>query len=78
MRRALAVLAAVPMILFAAACGSDDGATTAAAPSGGASGVKVAGNVGAKPSVTFPSGTPAKKSSYEVIQPGAGDGVKAA
>ncbi|MCF6476016.1 FKBP-type peptidyl-prolyl cis-trans isomerase [Nonomuraea sp. MG754425] len=83
MRRALAVLAAVPLILSAAACGSDDGAgagagtDTGAVASGGSSGVKVAGDVGAKPTVTFPSGSPATKSSYEVIQPGTGDGVKA-
>ncbi|MEU8361546.1 FKBP-type peptidyl-prolyl cis-trans isomerase [Nonomuraea sp. NPDC048882] len=82
MRRALAVLAAVPMIMFAAACGSDGaptatGPATASASPGASSGVKVAGSVGAKPTVTFPSGTPAKTSSYEVIQPGAGDGVKA-
>ncbi|MEV4799796.1 FKBP-type peptidyl-prolyl cis-trans isomerase [Nonomuraea sp. NPDC049421] len=76
MRRALAVLAAVPLILFAAACGSDDGSGTTAS-TGGSSGVKVAGNVGAKPTVTFPSGTPATTSSYEVIQPGDGTGVKA-
>ncbi|MFC4121090.1 FKBP-type peptidyl-prolyl cis-trans isomerase [Nonomuraea zeae] len=76
MRRALAVLAAVPLILFAAACGSDGGATTSAAPSGQA-GVKVTGNVGAKPTVTFPSGSPATKSSYEVITPGTGAAVKA-
>ncbi|MFC7584249.1 FKBP-type peptidyl-prolyl cis-trans isomerase [Nonomuraea antimicrobica] len=66
----------MPLILFAAACGSENGATTAAAPSGGSSGVKVAGNVGAKPTVTFPSGKPATTSSYEVIQPGGGTGVK--
>ncbi|MFB4262081.1 FKBP-type peptidyl-prolyl cis-trans isomerase [Nonomuraea sp. GTA35] len=88
MRRALAVLAAVPLTLFAAACGSDNGATpgattsatanaTASTAAGAPSGVKVAGNVGAKPTVTFPSGTPATKSSYEVIQPGTGAGVKA-
>ncbi|MEV4115845.1 FKBP-type peptidyl-prolyl cis-trans isomerase [Nonomuraea sp. NPDC049695] len=69
----------MPLILFAAACGSDDSASTGAsgAPAAaGASGVKVTGNVGGKPTVTFPSGTPATKSSYEVIQPGAGNGIK--
>ena len=75
MRRALAVLAAVPLIFFAAACGSDDGSGTTAS-SGGSSGVKVEGNVGAKPTVTFPSGSPATTSSYEVIEPGNGEGVK--
>ncbi|WP_336215490.1 FKBP-type peptidyl-prolyl cis-trans isomerase [Nonomuraea sp. LPB2021202275-12-8] len=78
MRRALAVLAAVPLIFFAAACGSD---TPAAPAAGGASasagaGVKVTGNVGAKPTVTFPSGSPATKSSYEVLTAGTGPAVK--
>ncbi|MFG1703222.1 FKBP-type peptidyl-prolyl cis-trans isomerase [Nonomuraea sp. M3C6] len=80
MRRALAVLAAVPLILFAAGCGSDGGAnpasTASTASTGGSAGVKVTGNVGAKPTVTFPSGAPATKSSYEVIQPGTGPAVK--
>ncbi|TDC97528.1 FKBP-type peptidyl-prolyl cis-trans isomerase [Nonomuraea deserti] len=84
MRRALAVSAAVPLLFSAAACGSDDGAnsgatssaTSSAAPADGAK-VSVAGNVGAKPTVTFPSGSPATTSSYKVIQPGAGDGIKA-
>jgi peptidylprolyl isomerase len=75
MRRVLAVLAALPLIFSAAACGSGDGGTTSAA-SGGSSGLKVTGNVGAKPTVTFPAGTPATKSSYEVIQPGTGTQVK--
>ncbi|MEW9551616.1 FKBP-type peptidyl-prolyl cis-trans isomerase [Nonomuraea sp. NPDC050783] len=74
MRRVLAVLAAMPLILFAAGCGSEGGA--AGAGSGGSSGVKVTGNVGAKPTVAFPSGSPATKSSYEVIQPGTGTQVK--
>ncbi|MGP3957733.1 FKBP-type peptidyl-prolyl cis-trans isomerase [Nonomuraea sp. 3N208] len=80
MRRVLAILAALPLILFAAACGSEDSPATSAsasAPAGGSAGVKVTGNVGAKPTVTFPSGTPATKSSYEVIQPGTGAAVKA-
>ncbi|MFC5828590.1 FKBP-type peptidyl-prolyl cis-trans isomerase [Nonomuraea insulae] len=81
MRRAMAVLAAVPLILFAAACGSGGGtsatATASATAPGGSAGVKVAGTVGAKPTVTFPSGSPATKSSYEVIHPGAGTGLKA-
>lgn len=76
MRRVLAALAATPLILLAAACGSDDGATTSAATNG-ASGVKVTGTVGAKPTVTFPSGSPATKSSYEVIHAGTGNDLKA-
>ncbi|QYC42812.1 FK506-binding protein [Nonomuraea coxensis DSM 45129] len=74
MRRVLAVLTAMPLIFFAAGCGSDGGATGAA--SGGSAGVKVAGDLGAKPTLTFPSGTPATKSSYEVIQPGSGTEIK--
>ncbi|MEU6713446.1 FKBP-type peptidyl-prolyl cis-trans isomerase [Nonomuraea sp. NPDC046802] len=82
MRRALAVLAAVPLLLFAAACGGSDGGTTAATTgattaAGASSGLKVGGAVGAKPTVTFPAGQPAAKSSYEVVQPGTGDGLKA-
>lgn len=83
MRRALAVLAAVPLILFAAACGSDDGTSTTStgtstsAAAGQVSDLKVAGNLGAKPTVTFPAGSPAVKSAYEVIEPGSGDGIKA-
>ncbi|MEV1177078.1 FKBP-type peptidyl-prolyl cis-trans isomerase [Nonomuraea sp. NPDC049784] len=80
MRRALAVLAAVPLILSAAACGSSDNSSSTAASSApgasGASGFKVTGNVGAKPTVSFPSGSPATTSSYTVVQPGAGDALK--
>ncbi|NUR92558.1 MAG: hypothetical protein HOY71_51515, partial [Nonomuraea sp.] len=78
MRRALAVLAAVPLIFFAAACGdSDAGANGGAATSTGSPELTVTGNIGAKPTVTFPSGSPATKSSYKVIQPGTGPQVKA-
>ncbi|MGP3913570.1 FKBP-type peptidyl-prolyl cis-trans isomerase [Nonomuraea sp. 10N515B] len=76
MRRVLAVLAAMPLIFFAAACGSEESPATGAS-AGVNAGVKVTGNVGAKPTVTFPSGSPATKSSYEVIQPGTGAAVKA-
>ncbi|MEV4396748.1 FKBP-type peptidyl-prolyl cis-trans isomerase [Nonomuraea sp. NPDC049607] len=77
MRRALAVLAAVPLIFFAAACGDTDaGANGGAATSTGSAGLKVTGDVGAKPTVTFPAGSPATKSSYQVIQPGTGPEVK--
>ncbi|MFI6316103.1 FKBP-type peptidyl-prolyl cis-trans isomerase [Nonomuraea sp. NPDC050556] len=61
MRRRLAVLAAVPL-LFAAACG---GSTDAG-------GLKVAGAAGAEPQVTFPTGDPAAKSSYQVLNAGSG------
>ncbi|MBB6348335.1 MAG: hypothetical protein K0R62_4323 [Nonomuraea muscovyensis] len=76
MRRAMAAMAAVPLIFSAAACGSDSGAGGAAQTQQQA-GVKVTGNVGAKPTVTFPSGTPASKSSYEVLSAGTGPAVKA-
>ncbi|MDA0634334.1 FKBP-type peptidyl-prolyl cis-trans isomerase [Nonomuraea sp. MCN248] len=72
MRRALAALAAVPLLLLAAACGSE---TTPAGD--GSAGVKVAGQVGAKPTVTFPTGNPATKSSYKVLEAGTGPAVKA-
>lgn len=78
MRRALAVLAAVPLIFFAAACGSDTAATSGSpGAGGGATGVKVTGNLGAKPTVTI-SGAPATKSSYQVIAPGTGRRSRAA
>ncbi len=79
MRRALAALAAVPLIFFAAACGSDTPAAPAAGGSSTAAGagVKVTGEVGAKPTVTFPAGSPATKSSYEVLAAGTGPAVKA-
>lgn len=64
MRRRLAVLAALPLIFAAAACG---GSTDAAAAT-----VKVSGGAGAEPQVTFPTGTPAAKSSFQVLNPGTG------
>jgi peptidylprolyl isomerase len=70
--RRLAVLAAVPL-LFAAACGSGGGAAAKPTP---ASGVKVAGEFGAKPQVTFPSGKPPVTSSSETIKEGAGDQIR--
>ncbi|WP_084958349.1 FKBP-type peptidyl-prolyl cis-trans isomerase [Thermoactinospora rubra] len=60
MRRALAVVAALPL-LFAAACGS-----------GAPEALQVTGKVGAKPEATFPTGAPAKVSSYQVLDPGKG------
>lgn len=74
MRRALAALAAVPMLFFAAACGSE---TASTASGDGSAGVKVTGEVGAKPTVTFPSGDPATTSSYKVLETGDGPAVKA-
>jgi FKBP-type peptidyl-prolyl cis-trans isomerase len=73
MRRALAALAAVPLLLLAAACGSE----TAAPAADGSAGLKVSGQVGAKPTVAFPAGEPATKSSYKVLETGTGPAVKA-
>lgn len=75
MRRRLAVMAVVPLIFTAAACGSSDSGASSA-PSAASAGVKVSGGVGAKPTVTFPSGSPATKSSFEVINEGTGPAVK--
>ncbi|MFF4195607.1 FKBP-type peptidyl-prolyl cis-trans isomerase [Nonomuraea sp. NPDC001831] len=64
-------------MFFAAACGDTDaGANGGAATSTGSAGLTVTGNVGVKPTVTFPAGSPATKSSYQVIQPGTGPEVK--
>ncbi|MEO3810158.1 FKBP-type peptidyl-prolyl cis-trans isomerase [Sphaerisporangium sp. B11E5] len=73
--RRLAVLAAAVPLLLAAACGSGGG--TAAKPTTPVSGVKVAGDFGKKPQVTFPSGKPPGTSSSETIKEGQGDPVKA-
>jgi peptidylprolyl isomerase len=72
--RRLALLAALPL-LFATACGHDSGSVTAktAVP---AAGVKVAGEFGKKPQVTFPSGKPPATSSTQTISQGTGVAVK--
>lgn len=81
MRRRLAVLAAVPL-LFAAACGSEGGGSDAAATPassaapGNATELKVAGKADAKPTVAFPAGAPATKSSAQVLTEGQGEPVK--
>ncbi|WP_214410979.1 FKBP-type peptidyl-prolyl cis-trans isomerase [Sphaerisporangium fuscum] len=72
--RRLAVLAALPL-LFAAACGSNSGDVTAKTGTS-ASGVKVAGEFGKKPQVTFPSGKPPATSSSATISQGQGSPVK--
>ncbi|MBG0833058.1 FKBP-type peptidyl-prolyl cis-trans isomerase [Planomonospora sp. ID67723] len=69
-RRSLAVLAAVPL-LFAVACGTEEPDR----PAGG-SGLKVTGEIGKKPSVVFPSGAPATKSSEETVKDGSGTEFK--
>ncbi|GAA3447230.1 FKBP-type peptidyl-prolyl cis-trans isomerase [Planomonospora venezuelensis] len=66
-RRSLAVLAAVPLF-FAAACGTEAPDQAAA----GAGGLKVTGDIGKKPAVVFPSGSPATKSSETTVKDGSG------
>jgi peptidylprolyl isomerase len=72
--RRLALLAALPL-LFAAACGNNSGDVTAKT-GGSPAGVKVAGEFGKKPQVTFPSGKPPATSSTQNISPGQGAAVK--
>jgi peptidylprolyl isomerase len=72
--RRLAVLAALPL-LFAAACGNS-GNVTAKAGGTPAAGVKVAGEFGKKPQVTFPAGKPPATSSAQTISEGQGSPVK--
>ncbi|WP_405148125.1 FKBP-type peptidyl-prolyl cis-trans isomerase [Sphaerisporangium sp. NBC_01403] len=72
--RRLAVLAALPL-LFAAACGGNNGDVTAK-PGAAPSGVKVAGEFGKKPQVTFPAGKPPATSSAQTISEGQGNAVK--
>ncbi|MEV8635187.1 FKBP-type peptidyl-prolyl cis-trans isomerase [Streptosporangium sp. NPDC051023] len=68
-RRSLAVLAAVPL-LFAAACGSEGGAGTAATATGvSAPALKVTGAANTKPTVAFPAKV-VETSSYQVVTPG--------
>jgi peptidylprolyl isomerase len=74
-RRSMAVLAALPL-LFAAACGSGGGETTASSnpaassPAGnGVTALKVTGAANAKPTVVFPSKV-VETSSYKVLTPG--------
>ncbi|WP_248963122.1 FKBP-type peptidyl-prolyl cis-trans isomerase [Sphaerisporangium perillae] len=71
--RRLALLAALPL-LFAAACGSNGDVT--AKPASPATGVKVAGEFGKKPQVSFPAGKPPATSSSQTISQGQGAAVK--
>lgn len=64
--RRLAVLAVLPLLLIAAACGSI----------GSSDSLQVSGELGAKPTATFPSGDPAKASSYQVLNAGNGTALK--
>lgn len=75
MRRRLAVLAALPL-LFAAACGGQsggEGGATAASPAA----LTVTGEVGKKPTVTFPEGEPPATSSAKVVVEGEGEPIPA-
>ncbi|GAA3817797.1 FKBP-type peptidyl-prolyl cis-trans isomerase [Sphaerisporangium flaviroseum] len=71
--RRLALLAALPL-LFAAACGNSGDVT--AKTGGSTAGVKVAGEFGKKPQVTFPTGKPPATSSAQTISQGQGSAVK--
>jgi peptidylprolyl isomerase len=75
MRRRLAVLAAVPLLL-AVACGTDVEAPATSASTSTAAGLTVGGEVGAKPTVKFPAGKPAATSSSKVVKEGEGTAVK--
>ncbi|WP_055483477.1 FKBP-type peptidyl-prolyl cis-trans isomerase [Sphaerimonospora mesophila] len=88
MRRRTAIAAATIPLLFAAACGTAQrttatGASASAGASAGASGpvvsaddIKVEGQVGSKPNVTFPAGTPALTSVSRTIIEGEGAPAK--
>ncbi|GGL17589.1 hypothetical protein Sme01_71920 [Sphaerisporangium melleum] len=74
--RRLALLAALPL-LFAAACGGGGGGQDVTAKtSESSSGVKVGGEFGKKPQVTFPAGKPPTTSSSQQLSPGTGAQVR--
>jgi peptidylprolyl isomerase len=86
--RRLAVFAASVSLLFAAACSGSGGGDAAAgansSSSAAASGppavvddLKVSGEAGKKPEVTFPPGTPPAVSSAKTVKQGDGEAVKA-
>ncbi|SDI14080.1 peptidylprolyl isomerase [Sinosporangium album] len=75
MRRPLAVLAAVPL-LFAAACGTDKGTGAGTATNASSSAIKVTGEAGKQPQVTFPGGKPATTSSVNMVSEGQGTPFK--
>jgi peptidylprolyl isomerase len=78
----MAVLVAAVPLLFAAACGNSGGeAAKSAKPSAASAGaqvanVKVSGEVGSKPQVTFPAGSPPAISSSSIVKEGAGAAIK--
>ena len=83
--RRLALFAAAVPLLFAAACGGAGGetatgsgpsATAAGTPVASASDLKVTGEIGSKPQVTFPEGAPPKTSSSFVLKEGSGTPAK--
>jgi peptidylprolyl isomerase len=82
MRRRTAIAAAALPLLLAAACGSQKSATsaspgsTANAATADASGIKVTGEPGKKPVLTFPAGKPPLTSSSAKILPGNGTAAK--
>ncbi|MER6012947.1 FKBP-type peptidyl-prolyl cis-trans isomerase [Streptomyces bluensis] len=74
MKRRVAVLLAVPALLFTAACGSDGGSGGEAA--GGVAQVK--GKVGAKPEISVPKDAePSKKTVVKTVSEGSGSAIKA-
>ncbi len=86
MRRLAVLVSAIPLLL-AAACGSSGGGDTkSAAPSASASAaasgpmasaadLKITGDPGSKPEVTFPKGTPPATSSSKTLQDGTGKAI---
>ncbi|MER6092647.1 FKBP-type peptidyl-prolyl cis-trans isomerase [Streptomyces bluensis] len=74
MKRRVAVLLAVPALLFTAACGSDGGSSGEAA--GGVAQVK--GKVGAKPEISVPKDAePSKETVVKTVSEGSGSAIKA-
>lgn len=73
--RRLAIFAAVVPLLFAAACGGSGGGG-AAQSSSAAGEVKVSGEAGKKPQVTFTAGRPPATSSARTLTPGQGAQIK--
>ncbi|GAA0373857.1 FKBP-type peptidyl-prolyl cis-trans isomerase [Microbispora corallina] len=77
MRRRTAVVAAIPLLL-AAACGTAQKSAPSASPGqqAAASGIKVTGDAGKKPTLTFPAGKPALTSSAQKVIEGSGTPAK--
>ncbi|MBP2703689.1 FKBP-type peptidyl-prolyl cis-trans isomerase [Microbispora sp. RL4-1S] len=76
MRRRTAIAAALPLLL-AAACGTAQKSAPSASPAQqAASGIKVAGEAGKKPTLTFPPGKPTLTSSSQKVLEGSGEPAK--